>query len=116
VLGVDLSEEAIRMARRFSRPNASFQVWDMVTLECPNLYNVVLFSESLYYVRSSQQVDMLRRYSTRLQTEGVIIVTFAQAERYEEIIQRIRRNFAVIEDRKFSGSMRHLIVFRSPLK
>jgi hypothetical protein len=43
----------------------------------------------------------------------VIIVTIAQAKRYGEIIERIRKNFAVVEDRPFSGSNRHLIVFNT---
>src|SRR5580704_15021259 len=43
VLGLDLSEEAIRQAREIKRENISFQVADMVTFPCPRPYDVILF-------------------------------------------------------------------------
>lgn len=60
-LGVDLSQEGIRLASRFASDNISFRVADMITFECPQAYDVILFSESLNYVPAVRQVDLLRR-------------------------------------------------------
>jgi 2-polyprenyl-3-methyl-5-hydroxy-6-metoxy-1,4-benzoquinol methylase len=112
VLGVDLSEEGIRRARQFEGPKIAFQTGDMVQFQCPSDYDVILFAECLYYVGSSQQLKMLKNYASHLKPGGVIIVTFAQAKRYASILELIRQNFEVIEDRSFSGSSRHLMIFR----
>jgi 2-polyprenyl-3-methyl-5-hydroxy-6-metoxy-1,4-benzoquinol methylase len=112
VLGLDLSTEAVRLASRFARENILFQVGDMVGFQCPRDYDVILFSESLYYVPSSRQEEVLRRLAGNLKAEGALVVTLAQARRYHAIIELIRRCFQVVEDRKFSNSERHLIVFR----
>jgi trans-aconitate methyltransferase len=112
-LGVDLSEEAIRLASRFVAPNTSFQVGDMTTFEGTQPYDVILFSESLYYVPSHAQEPLLRRLATGLKHGGVFIVTLAQPKRYLAILTMIRENFTTIEDSAFPGSSRHVIVFHA---
>ena len=112
VLGVDLSEEAVRLAGRFANGNISFVVGDMLNLQLSRLYDVILFSESFNYVPSSKQLDLLKKLSSQLKLGGAIIVTLAQAERYHAIIELIRGSFQMLEDRSFSGSKRHLLVFR----
>jgi 2-polyprenyl-3-methyl-5-hydroxy-6-metoxy-1,4-benzoquinol methylase len=113
-LGIDLSPEAIRLAGQFASKNISFQQADMVTFQCPRSYDVILFSESLYYVPTVGQVSLLRRLAASLKPDGVFVVTVAQAKRYRDVLDGIRKNFAVLEDHSFAGSNRHLIVFRSP--
>lgn len=112
VLGLDLSAEAVRLANRFTCRNIRFQVEDMVTFQCSKEYDVILFSESLYYVPKTQQEGLLKRLAGHLKPEGVFIVTLAQAKRYHTIIELIRGSFLVIEDCKFANSERHLLVFR----
>jgi trans-aconitate methyltransferase len=112
ILGLDLSEEAVRLANRFARENVSFQTGDLIKFQCVICYDVILFSESLYYVPSSQQENLLKRLASQLKPGGVIVVTLAQASRYKTIIELIRNRFDVVEDRKFSGSERHLLAFR----
>jgi SAM-dependent methyltransferase len=112
VLGVDLSEEAIRLARRFANGNISFSVGDMTMFQCPKSYDVILFSESLNYVPSSRQLGLLKRLSDHLKPGGAFIVTLAQARRYHAIIEMIRGSFHMLEDQNFTGSERHLLVFR----
>jgi 2-polyprenyl-3-methyl-5-hydroxy-6-metoxy-1,4-benzoquinol methylase len=113
VLGIDISQEAIRLASRFVSDNVSFQLADMVTYECLQPYDVILFSESLYYVPLADQKSLLTRLAVHLKTGGTFIATFAQAKRYWKMIEGIRKNFSVIEDHTFPGSDRHLIVFKS---
>ena len=112
-LGVDLSPEAIRLSSRFASDRVSFAISDMETFECPRLYDVILFSESLYYVNSTRQVPLLKRLAKSLKPGGVFIVTFAEARRYRDILERIRSAFKVLDDRNLPQSSRYLIVFNA---
>ena len=113
-LGIDLSEEAIRLAKRYASEKVSFQRADMISFVCPKKYDVILFSESLNYVPHGSLDAFLERLVADLKPGGSIISTLAQPKRYEEILKHIRQRFAVEVDCNFSGSVRHLIVFRSP--
>lgn len=110
-LGVDLAEEAIRLASCYASERVTFQKADMVKFVCPRSYDVILFSESLNYVEDAEQERLLRRMGLSLKPSGVIIVTIAEAKRYKAVLDRIRQNFEVLEDRAFAGSKRHLMVF-----
>jgi len=110
-LGIDISEEAIRLASRFASARIAFRLADMETFQCPHPYDVILFSESLNYVPATRQMPLLKRLAEQLKPGGALVVTFAQAKRYADILERIRRNFAVLEDRPFPGAKRHLLVF-----
>jgi hypothetical protein len=54
----------------------------------------------------------LKRLALPLNPGGFFVVTSAEAERSKERLELIRRDFAVLEDRPFSGSKRQMIVFR----
>ena len=112
-LGIDLSQEAIQLASRYLTEKISFQQANMLEFVSPQSYDVILFSESLYYVPLSLQEEFLHRILRDLKLGGVVIVTIAQSERYEESIQLIRQNFDIIEDKSFLDSTRHILVFRS---
>ena len=112
--GIDISPEAIRAARLRSSAQVSFQVAEMETFEPPRLYDVILFSESLYYVPAAAQLPLLRRLAASLKPQGVFVVTLAEARRYHGILETIRTHLRVLEDRTFHGSFRHLIVFAAP--
>jgi trans-aconitate methyltransferase len=110
--GIDLSNEAIRRARIHESDKIRFDVGDMTEFKCTQIYKVIIFSESLYYVSTRRQNPMLKELSTHLCPGGCIIVTIAEPRRYESIISMIRLEFEVVEDRVFEGSCRRLLVFR----
>jgi SAM-dependent methyltransferase len=110
-LGVDLSREAIRLASRFACARIHFLIQDMELLELTSSYDVILFSESLYYVPLYRQSALLQRLSNHLKEGGVFIVTLSEPKRYAEILNNIRGLFDVQEDRPFVGSSRHILVF-----
>lgn len=111
-LGIDLSEEGIRLASRYASSRITFQQADMTAFVCPRSYDVILFSESLNYVPMGDQAGLLIRLGTSLKPGGVFVVTFAQSKRYHDMIEGIRGQFDILEDRNFPGSARHLLVFR----
>jgi trans-aconitate methyltransferase len=112
ILGLDISGEAINRASKHQSDRIKFELGDMETFECPRQFDAILFSESLYYVGPFKRLPLLKRLAKSLTTTGVIIVTIAQPGRYSNLIEIIRREFDVVEDRKFSGSDRQLLVFR----
>lgn len=111
-LGIDLSEEGIRLASHYASKKISFQQADMTKFVCPRSYDVILFSESLNYVPLDGQAGLLSGLGASLKPGGVFVVTFAQSRRYHDMIESIRKHFTLLEDRNFPGSARHLLVFR----
>ena len=109
-LGVDLSKEAIARANRGASCKIRFELADMLYFKSDQKYNVILFSESLYYLKPWQRQPMLLRSSDMLGPTGRIIVTISQPSRFAGVLEMIRRNFSIIEDRTFSDSPRHLLV------
>jgi 2-polyprenyl-3-methyl-5-hydroxy-6-metoxy-1,4-benzoquinol methylase len=110
--GVDLSPAAIAIASRLANDQVHFEVGDMLTFQCPQDYNVILMSESLYYVHPLLRKKFLRNLSRRLTACGQIIVAIAQSSRYARLLGMIRRHFVVTEDRTLGAGERQLIVFR----
>ena len=111
ILGIDLSSEAIRLASRYSSEKVSFQIADFEDFSTIDVYDIILFSESLNYVPLARQKTFLIQLAKYLKNDGVFVVTFAQTARYADILNNIRKWFSVIEDRNFLNSSRHLIVF-----
>lgn len=111
-MGVDISPEAIRRASSGENHKVRFTVADFTAYRCPRAYNVILFSESIYYVGPFRRKALLKKLATNLVPGGVIVVTIAEPQRYAGILRLIRNNFTLIEDRLFHTGERHLIVFR----
>jgi 2-polyprenyl-3-methyl-5-hydroxy-6-metoxy-1,4-benzoquinol methylase len=111
-LGVDLSQEAIARANMRASDQIRFELGDMLHFTTNQRFDVILFSESLYYLKPWQRQPMLRRASGMLKPLGRIIVTISQPARFAGVLQMIRRNFSILEDRTFSDSQRHLFVLR----
>jgi 2-polyprenyl-3-methyl-5-hydroxy-6-metoxy-1,4-benzoquinol methylase len=113
VLGIDLSQEALRLANRFASPKISFQYGDMRTFQCPRSFDVILFSESLYYISVREARACLDRLSAHLTSRGVFVVTVAEPDRYSELLSMIPASFSVIESSNLPDSCGRLLVFRT---
>jgi trans-aconitate methyltransferase len=113
VLGIDLSAEAIRRARRYAAPNVAFQQGDMATFRCPKTYDAILFSESFYYVPPLRRRPLLQRLCDSLKSRGCILITIAQPDRYRKTLSMIRRHFAILEDKQLESSDRRLLAIRA---
>jgi len=111
-LGIDLSPEAIALARQRSNQKIDFQTGDMLQFTSEKKFSVILFSESLYYLKAWQRKPLLDRVARMLAPGGRIVVTVAQPARFAAMLDMLRENFNVDEDQKLSGSDRHLIVVR----
>jgi 2-polyprenyl-3-methyl-5-hydroxy-6-metoxy-1,4-benzoquinol methylase len=78
-LGVDISEEALAMARRRSQEcgrgdKNNFECADFLTYVPPGKYDVILFRESMYHAPLGKVKPTLDRYAAYLKHGGVFVV------------------------------------------
>jgi SAM-dependent methyltransferase len=109
--GVDVSSEAIALARKRASEKIHFERESIQSYECKDSFDLIVFEESLYYVLFFRY-RLLKRYAKWLHPGGVFIVTVTDPSRFARMIGMIRRKFRVIEDRYFQNSMRLLLIFR----
>jgi SAM-dependent methyltransferase len=110
LLGVDLSPEAIARARERANHKVRFEVGDMLQFTSAEKFSVIVFSESLYYIKSWQRQKLLERAAQMLAPGGRIVVTVAQPDRFAGMLRMMRQNFQIAEERNFPGSSRRLVV------
>ena len=75
-LGIDHSAESIEQAQPLARRDARFQRADFEEFTPTERYDVIVFSESIYY--ASRPATLLRRYTSALTSDGVMIVSMCQ--------------------------------------
>jgi trans-aconitate methyltransferase len=114
LLGMDLSEDGLALARKQKVPFARFERGNMADFSIQDRTGAVVFSESIYYLKNRERRELLRRLANQIRPHGVIVVTIAEPKRYKKILSEIRREYRVLEDRCFEGSSRLLIVFCNP--
>ena len=112
VLGIDISPEAISRASSHADDRVHFQVGDFREYQCLRKFDVILFAESLYYLRPIERETTLKRFCSELTPNGCIIVTVINPKGYRDIIQMIKNSFKVIKEAYFEETDRFLIVFR----
>lgn len=112
LLGIDMSPEAISRANRHSNGKVHFEVGDVLEYQCQRNFDVILFPESLYYIKATEQEGLLKRLSRHLNPEGCIMVTVVNPKGYGDIIQMVRTSFKVLREACFNGEDRFLLAFR----
>ena len=116
--GVDVSDVAIERAysrckesERSLKKNEYFAA-DIVNYIPQRQYRIILFRESIYYVRRFQIKKMLRHYAKHLDEDGVFIVRMCDHRRYKAITKLIEKNFKVMEKYTEGDHGTIIIVFR----
>jgi SAM-dependent methyltransferase len=101
--GVDISDVAIEKARVRTKEsgradkNNYFQS-DTLSYVPTRQFDVILYRDSIYYIRRAKIKPMLERYSKYLKKGGVFIVRMWSADgKYGPIVDIIERNFEVVE-------------------
>lgn len=91
--GVDASDVAVGRAReRFAstcRFPVTFEVADFESFECDDLYDVIVFNESISY--ADDPVSVLARFQRALTPEGVFVVSLCYNWWDEPMMRRITR-------------------------
>ena len=121
-VGVDVSDVAIAKARQRSEENQRashnrFLQSDILTYAPGQLFNVILFRDSIYYIPHHRIPAMLERYAKSLEPAGVFIVRMASGSaRYQQIVDDIESRFEVIEKESFAEPDAVVLVFRAGKK
>jgi 2-polyprenyl-3-methyl-5-hydroxy-6-metoxy-1,4-benzoquinol methylase len=115
--GVDISMEAIKKAslrteqRIRSRQNC-YHLGNIESFTPTKKYAVILFRESLFYVRRSLIIPSLRRLESFIHADGVFIVRMCDRDKYRYIVEVIGSSFEVVEVRLSPGDLGIILVFR----
>lgn len=99
MIGVDLSLTAILMARKDAPIRQIFFISDMTLWRTKEPVDLVVFSESIYYLPIEKIVPMLDYWRANLTTNGRIIATFAFPERYSKMIKTIGTRYNILEQK-----------------
>jgi SAM-dependent methyltransferase len=90
--GVDISANAIEHARALGRPNASFEVADILTYETNEIYDAILLREVIYYIPAQKVSKFLWRIAGLLSPEGNIIIKIWNTNSFAEFVDVIRNS------------------------
>lgn len=124
-VGVDISEEALRKARRRTEKNGravknQFVQADFLTYVPTQEFDVILFRESLYHVPLGKVGTTLDRYSKYLRDGGSFIVRMfisdpnngEEKRRPKAMMSTIESQFNVMEKSQHGKSGPTVVVFR----
>lgn len=109
--GIDLTKAGIDYAKQRRLFHATFELADIHRFQDLQQYDLIVFEETLYYVNPLKRRTLLRTYASMLADGGTILVTLADPNRFESLMNMIKHDYAVIEDRPFQNSRRRLLVF-----
>jgi SAM-dependent methyltransferase len=116
--GVDVSNLAIERASsrcktlEGRKEKNKYFAEDIVSYIPQREYAVILFRESIYYVRKLYIKEMLVRYAAYLDGDGVFIVRICDQKKYNHLIKLIDRNFRIIERFIENNSGMIILVFK----
>lgn len=102
-VGIDISKEAILIAKKLRGPPLKFVHSTSQNFQPKHKFDVIIFSDMLYYVEHEKA---LKQYEGYLNPGGIVIISiFHQTEKlmYEHIFNFARQTFNLIDDMDVSG-------------
>lgn len=93
-LGIDFSQNAIKKAKHLANHKSTFELTDFEVWKPANRYDVIIFSESIYYIDYPR--DILHQYATYLSSDGAMIVSIYRHFGNERIWDDLDREFHFI--------------------
>nr|WP_240343841.1 class I SAM-dependent methyltransferase [Paenibacillus sp. SYP-B3998] len=97
-LGVDFSEEALKLARSLTTERCTFIHSDIEVFTPDDRYDLIIFNECLYYF--DHPLDLMERYKAFLRPDGAFIISLHVREASEIIRQNLiqSREYAILSD------------------
>jgi 2-polyprenyl-3-methyl-5-hydroxy-6-metoxy-1,4-benzoquinol methylase len=94
-LGIDLSEVAIQKAARLCNDDTRYSCADMETFTTTTSFDVIVFTESLYYAK--KPVQLLQQYAQFLAPGGHIILSVYKTADNESLLRKIETAYPLKE-------------------
>lgn len=96
-VGIDISDVAIGKLQSHNDQRTSFTQADADTHQPAGHFDVIIFNESLYYLRDP--VESLARYAKSLKSEGCIILsTYTTSRRSMAVLRDAKRKMRVVDE------------------
>jgi 2-polyprenyl-6-hydroxyphenyl methylase/3-demethylubiquinone-9 3-methyltransferase len=103
-LGVDLSDEAVRQAEMLAIPNAEFHAADFELWQTDRTFDIVVFSESLYYARTP--LETFCRYARLLRPGGAFVVSMINYPHARSIWRGLAKVFDIVDSTRVTRGSR----------
>jgi len=115
--GIDISTSAVRRAEKRSEMQGRQQknryfIGDILTFTPDEMYDVILFRESMHYFSTRKVVKILGQYKKHLTDTGVFVVRLCDRLRYWEILSVIRKRFRVLGEHPHPTTNAIIVIFR----
>lgn len=102
-VGIDISEKAIIRAKLNIDQKSSFICQDLQKYEPDQMYDLIVFNESLYYFE--KPLELLNKYKNYLNPDGKIIISmWDNPERNNKLWIPITENFKIWDEIKLQGN------------
>ncbi|MBK7378005.1 MAG: class I SAM-dependent methyltransferase [Ignavibacteriales bacterium] len=96
-VGVDLSEEAMKIAANIATNKAKFVCSEISSYEPDQRFDMIVFNESLYYF--DKPIEVIKKYKNFLSKDGKIIISmWDNKERNNKLWKDVDRSFKVVDD------------------
>jgi len=103
--GIDISSIAIKQAFKLENTKVSFEKADMMTFQTQVKFNIIIFCESLYYLRDDNQIDIIiEKYDNFLANNGIVIISCFYKANYSIIFEKYNHHYFSLDDIKVSKS------------
>ena len=93
--GIDISQVAIDSAQAFSNSTTTFMAADAATFKPDNLYDIIIFNESLYCFNDCTKI--LSHYEKFLSAKGVMLISMHVQELSVKHWQAIDRQYRILD-------------------
>jgi SAM-dependent methyltransferase len=116
--GVDISEVAVVKAQKRTEENGRghkcrFFQGDVLSYEPSQKFDVILFRDSIYYIKRPQIKAVLTRYAQWLMEGGVFVVRIWDGRgKLWEFVNAIEKNFTIVEKHRDEETGAVVLVFR----
>jgi SAM-dependent methyltransferase len=116
-VGVDISDVAVEkaLARTLRAGRAdknSYVQGDVVSYVPERKFDVILFRESIWYIQKARIGELLARYRGHLRSNGVFIVRIFDRLLRADIVELVRAQFDILEERALPEARDIVLVFR----
>lgn len=96
-VGVDLSEEAMKIAANIATNKAKFVCSEISSYEPDQRFDMIVFNESLYYL--DKPIVVIKKYKNFLSKDGKIIISmWDNKERNNKLWKDVDKSFKVVDD------------------
>jgi 2-polyprenyl-3-methyl-5-hydroxy-6-metoxy-1,4-benzoquinol methylase len=96
--GIDLSEQAIRIARINENVTTRFMQVRAENFKTEEKYDAIIFNEILYY--SEDPISLLQKYEHYLSEDGIIIISMCVHRRSTRIWKTLSSKYSFLDDTK----------------